>query len=155
MSHQRKGRPVDTVLMRDQHRSNCNPAKILMGNHYASGGAIPLTGEAKANPMRTGGRAGGGQMNMEDRLKADYPRSGRTEMEREDRSRGSAFKHGGHAKHRAEGGSMAQTGVNTGSSTAREPGDSGANMFKKGGHTHRRRFALGGAGKARKNYPFT
>lgn len=173
--------------MRHKPKSG-SPVYILMGHYcgggragrYADGGmvedrmAIPLDSrrsEPNVNQhFKRGGRAAGGQMQMEDALKAMgvySPRGG--EMEREDRrrSRGGAMhprkgehhhkheKHHAHhprRKHRDHYASGGDIGTNTGSSTARTPGHDAIGDGTNRGPMHR---AMGGVGKTRKRYPFT
>ncbi len=132
------------------HESGCKPAARLMGKHYAEGGqtAMPAAiGSRRSMPnpnnqFAEGGspkRSGGGQMQMEDHLRAEGKSSQRgSEMNKEDRLR------------RATGGDI---GTNTGSSIAKTPGAD--SDFKKGGRPKMMRRAMGGAGKTRKDYPNT
>lgn len=118
-------------------------------HHRDMGGDIPTSRRAVPNltqKFKRGGRAAGGQMAAEDKLKAVGTYSARgSEMNKENMRRAS----GGATRKKCydTGGDI---GTNTGSSIAREPG---SNALKKGGSAMRR--AMGGAGKTRKDYPNT
>jgi len=147
-----------------------SPASILMGHshehhhdhhehrkHHADGGEampnMPIISARREEPnmhnrFKRGGRAMGGEMQMEDHLKAEGTYGSRgSEMDKENHKR--ACGGGLKRKRHAEGGEI---GVNTGSSIARKPGDDAIGHKKGGRALHR---AMGGVGKERKGYPNT
>lgn len=137
-----------------------SPAAILMGRYADGGDTMPVmetVGSRRAAPnLNQHFSRGGSAMEMEDKLKGMGVYSTRgSEMDKEDRrrARGGAMhasaRRSAGKTHYATGGDI---GTNTGSSIARRPGQDALGL-KKGGFAMKR--AMGGAGKTRKNYPFT